>query len=737
MGIFSASKTAASNTSFEGSTWAEGWLPSSVNNSGRALIAGIKKWQEDMGGALTSGGSANSLNLTTNSVITSLVDGIDLGFVALNTNTAACTLNVDTLGQRAIRKITETSVNDTALEVNDIRAGGHYIVRYDASANAGAGAWLLLNPTTRGGSLSITATGTTTPRTLANRFADDVASVEDFRGTNGDFTDTATINAAIAAFNAGGQNLTFPDRVYQLEALIDPITASSGDIEGQGGATVLRFATGLPLFTDIGTFFRFGTTSVITTNVTVRGFRFHLQTDILAGNLNVFAIRFDNATQCSAEGISTLGIAGLMKYGTDTTFAVRCGIRNWTGTCNQGINSDSNILIRNGAAGYVRDVLTSGNGASTNGAMLRIAPPAGASVDTLWVDQLSTQIFSGAIGKPYGVYIDRTLGDVTNLWFDSCVFDHTNTAAFYFNASTGASTLFTRLINVANCRFSPDAGKGIVVDSTAAGITSGIKFIGNAVQLGDNSPAFELKAPGQTVDVSLIGNSFLESGSSIVKDKAVILNGKGWTCIGNRVGTNQTVNKWTTAFNIEGADSDDFTLGLNTVPTGVLHLVQPAYTAASTNRHIMAADERIVRRATTSPTRSSTTPTDVTGMSVTVKANTTYRVQAVIRWRSSLVTVGAYFAFSGPSGGSQVSRWNVTPDQGSDTLAPTPFHRRVLNSGGTTTSVDTANLDMMATGEMLFTNGATAGSVAVSFASEGGGWITVMAGSVLIVEEIF
>lgn len=141
MAVWDLSKTASSNDTIEGITWAEGMNASGVNNGVRAIAAMLKEWQEDIGAALTTGGTADAQTLTTNGGLGALADGVMLGFVAGATNTMPATLNVDALGAKAIRKR-----GDTALEANDILAGGHYLVTYDASANAGAGAWMLINP---------------------------------------------------------------------------------------------------------------------------------------------------------------------------------------------------------------------------------------------------------------------------------------------------------------------------------------------------------------------------------------------------------------------------------------------------------------------------------------------------------------------------------------------------------------------------------------------------------------
>lgn len=160
--IFKWSKTASTNANADPDIgWAEGMLPGGVNNSSRAEMAAIANARDDQGGQLTMAGTQPTYTLTTNSGLTALADGVRLAFVCHSTNAAgAATLNVDSLGAKAIRKGA-----DVALAAGDLVANGHYEVRYDASANSAAGAWLL--PSSPGAGETVTGafalTGDLTP----------------------------------------------------------------------------------------------------------------------------------------------------------------------------------------------------------------------------------------------------------------------------------------------------------------------------------------------------------------------------------------------------------------------------------------------------------------------------------------------------------------------------------------------------------------------------------------------
>lgn len=145
-GVWSWSTTAASNSNADaGINWSEGQDPSTVNDSARAEMAGVAKYLLDTHGALTTTGAANTYSVTTNSTRAAYADGQGLSLVINASSTGASTLNVDSVGAKAIRKI--TSAGEAAIGTGDMIAAGHYIFNYDASANSAAGAWILLNPT--------------------------------------------------------------------------------------------------------------------------------------------------------------------------------------------------------------------------------------------------------------------------------------------------------------------------------------------------------------------------------------------------------------------------------------------------------------------------------------------------------------------------------------------------------------------------------------------------------------
>ena len=115
--------------------------PAAVNNSARAEMAAVKAFANQILGALTSGGSANAQTLTSDApgaISTAYAAGMGFVFRAGYTNSGACTLNVDGVGAKSIKKGGALA----ALAANDIVAGGIYFVVYQATGDC----FVLLNP---------------------------------------------------------------------------------------------------------------------------------------------------------------------------------------------------------------------------------------------------------------------------------------------------------------------------------------------------------------------------------------------------------------------------------------------------------------------------------------------------------------------------------------------------------------------------------------------------------------
>jgi hypothetical protein len=101
---------------------------SDVNNAAREVMAVLARWYGDTNGSLVSGGSSNAYTLTPNRTYSAYAVGMDFTFEANHSNTAAATLNVSTLGAKAIK-----NPDGTAVASGAIKSGGIYRVIYDGT----------------------------------------------------------------------------------------------------------------------------------------------------------------------------------------------------------------------------------------------------------------------------------------------------------------------------------------------------------------------------------------------------------------------------------------------------------------------------------------------------------------------------------------------------------------------------------------------------------------------------
>lgn len=147
--VYSWSTTAATNATADSDiNFAEGQLPGTVNDSARALMAGVAGFVKDNNATISTTGSANAYAATSSNTIAALATGLRFVFKANFTNTDAATLNLTpsggaAFGAKSIRKLTTSG--DLPLTGGEIQNNGLYIFVYDAAANSAAGGWVLLN----------------------------------------------------------------------------------------------------------------------------------------------------------------------------------------------------------------------------------------------------------------------------------------------------------------------------------------------------------------------------------------------------------------------------------------------------------------------------------------------------------------------------------------------------------------------------------------------------------------
>jgi microcystin-dependent protein len=106
MTLYKWSKTAENNATADPSiNWQEGQAPSSVNDSGRAMMASIAKHRDDIAGAIVTGGTATAYTVASYEAFDTLarLNGQTIAFTPHVTNGGTVMLNVDSLGARPVR----------------------------------------------------------------------------------------------------------------------------------------------------------------------------------------------------------------------------------------------------------------------------------------------------------------------------------------------------------------------------------------------------------------------------------------------------------------------------------------------------------------------------------------------------------------------------------------------------------------------------------------------------------
>lgn len=109
--------------------FSEGQTFSSLNNGARALEGMIARWYADTNGSIVSSGT-DTITLSAARTISAYAQGQVFIFEAGGTNTGAVTLNVDSVGAKAVVKN-----YNVALAAGDIVAGQIVAVAYEASAD--------------------------------------------------------------------------------------------------------------------------------------------------------------------------------------------------------------------------------------------------------------------------------------------------------------------------------------------------------------------------------------------------------------------------------------------------------------------------------------------------------------------------------------------------------------------------------------------------------------------------
>jgi len=206
------SNTAASNNASPPNGFPEGMAPSTVNDAAREVMAAISRYRSDTDGVNTSAGT-NTITLAASRTMTAYAQGDLYTFKAGGTNTGATTINVDSLGAKAVQ------FNGAALVGGEIVSGLMYTVVYDGTQ------FQLLNAS------AIPAIDITTLEVTNIKAKDGTASA-----TIADSTGVMTITSAV--INGGSVALTAPS-TFAVDST-SPALKVDANYTGTGGGAGLE-----------------------------------------------------------------------------------------------------------------------------------------------------------------------------------------------------------------------------------------------------------------------------------------------------------------------------------------------------------------------------------------------------------------------------------------------------------------------------------------------------------------
>lgn len=147
-----------------------------------------------------------------------------------------------------------------------------------------------------------------------------------------------------------------------------------------------------------------------------------------------------------------------------------------------------------------------------------------------------------------------------------------------------------------------------------------------------------------------------------------------------------------------------------------------------------SADTRLTTaRLAADVTNNTTTLANVTGLAITLAANSTYMIDAKVMFLTAATATGIRLTQTLPTGATVVAQWSTPTSLTARTLA----NQRAADTGAATTGIDLANANTLASGSILVITGVTAGNLQIRFASEvAGSNAVVKAGSHLVATKV-
>jgi microcystin-dependent protein len=147
--VYDWSQTPATNNTADTASdvqWSEGMAPSDVNDSARAMMAELRKFLDDIGASatsstlVTSAGTSTAYTLATEGSADNLENGRMVCFKVDESNGAAPTINVDSLGAKEILIADGVALTGGEMVANTIQC-----LSYSVPSDGAAGAWHMRN----------------------------------------------------------------------------------------------------------------------------------------------------------------------------------------------------------------------------------------------------------------------------------------------------------------------------------------------------------------------------------------------------------------------------------------------------------------------------------------------------------------------------------------------------------------------------------------------------------------
>lgn len=134
-GVYTWSQTAAANATADNTVnWQEGQAPSSINDSGRAMMASVAKFRDDISGSIVTTGTSTAYIVSSNQQFDSTTDfdGKTIAFTPHATNAAGpVTVTVDGFANLPLR-----TAPNVELGAGVIVLGTPYVARFNKADNA-------------------------------------------------------------------------------------------------------------------------------------------------------------------------------------------------------------------------------------------------------------------------------------------------------------------------------------------------------------------------------------------------------------------------------------------------------------------------------------------------------------------------------------------------------------------------------------------------------------------------